>query len=80
MYQQEKWKNTLEDLNVPSMGSHSTPVIKDSLIYIHRPGEIACFSFVNGSPVWNFRLLTAGVTSPVISGENLVTACWYNFS
>jgi outer membrane protein assembly factor BamB len=74
------WKTTLADLSLPTMGSHSIPVFADTLIFIHRPGEIACFSVTDGSQIWNFRIITQGATSPIIAGDRLVTACWFTFS
>jgi outer membrane protein assembly factor BamB len=74
------WKTRLEDLSLPTMGSHSIPAFSGNLIFIHRPGEIAGFSATDGSLLWNFRLLTQGVSSPIIAGDKLIAACWFTLS
>lgn len=74
------WKKFLNSNPIPSNGGHSVPLIYKDWIFIHRVGEITCYSVFDGSQIWSYKLLTSGVSSPIIAGDKVVTACWYNFS
>jgi outer membrane protein assembly factor BamB len=76
----EIWKTILKKPSIPNVGGHSVPCINNDIIYVHRVGEIAGFSVKDGSQLCNYKLLTEGVSSPIIAGNKVVTACWYNFS
>jgi outer membrane protein assembly factor BamB len=74
------WKISLKSYSIPTPGGHSMPCIYKDMIYIHRVGEISCFSVKDGSQSWFFSLITSGVSSPIIADNKVITACWYNFS
>ncbi len=74
------WKTYLQLPTIPNTGGHSVPCLADNIIVIHRIGEITGFSVHDGSRQWGFRLLTCGVSSPIIAKEKVITSCWYNLS
>jgi outer membrane protein assembly factor BamB len=74
------WKKNLNNNPIPSNGGHSVPCIYKDWIFVHRVGEVTCYSIFDGSQIWSYKLLTSGVSSPIVAGDKVVTACWYNFS
>jgi outer membrane protein assembly factor BamB len=75
------WKTNLPSPSVQSnTGGHSAPCILNDKIYVHHLGSVSCFSIKDGSVLSRFKINTEGVSSPIIVGDKIVTACWFNFS
>ena len=75
------WKTSLPDPSVQSnTGGHSAPCIFNDKIYVHHLGSVSCFSIKDGSLLSRYQINTEGVSSPIIVGNKVVTACWFNFS
>jgi outer membrane protein assembly factor BamB len=75
------WKSSLPVPSVQSnTGGHSAPCIYNDKIYVHHLGSVSCFSIKDGSLLFRLPINTEGVSSPLIIGNKVVTACWFNFS
>lgn len=74
------WKKQLDKFSIPTPGGQSIPCVFKDMIYIHRVGQISCFSVKDGSQKWSYDLLTSGISSPIVANDRVITACWYNFS
>jgi outer membrane protein assembly factor BamB len=75
------WKTNLPNSSIQSnTGGHSAPCIFSDKIFVHHLGSVSCFSIKDGSLLSRFQINTEGVSSPVIVGNKVVTACWFNFS
>jgi outer membrane protein assembly factor BamB len=72
------WKTSLKSNPASNEGGQSVPCIYKDMIYVHRNGEIVCFSLIDGSQKWSYKLITKGISSPIIAGNIILTACWSN--
>jgi len=74
------WKSIFSTPMFTGPTGHSTPLINDSVIFIHRLCEINAVSLKDGSEIWNYKIITSGTSSPIIAGDKVVVSCWQNFS
>jgi outer membrane protein assembly factor BamB len=74
------WKKQLNNFPIPNAGGQSVPCVFNEMIYIHRVGQVSCFSVKNGSQIWSYDLQTAGISSPIVANDKVITACWYGTS
>jgi outer membrane protein assembly factor BamB len=76
----EVWKSVLPGPSYPAGTGYSSPCIYNDRIFVHLVGEISSFSIADGSLLSKYQYVTKGVTSPIIGGDKVIAACWYNLS
>lgn len=59
-------------------GGHATPCIYKDMIIVHQIGGVAAYSINDGSYLWSYKMLTEAASSPVMAGNKVIVACWYN--
>lgn len=74
------WKKQLNKFSIPNSGGQSVPCVFKEVIYIHRVGQVSCFSVKDGSQIWSYDLQTAGISSPIVANDKVITACWFQTS
>lgn len=74
------WKKQLNKFSLPNAGGQSVPCVFKGMIYIHRVGQVSCFSVKDGSQIWSYDLQTSGISSPIVTNDQIVTACWFQTS
>lgn len=66
-------------ISTPGGEGYSTPVVRDSEIIIHRPGEIAAYDRQNGKKKWWVSAMTSATSSPIFDDAQVYVATWNNF-
>lgn len=74
------WKTHFKNSSPIGDVGQSVPCLINNVIVVHRAREVSGFSVKDGSLLWNFPILTSGVSSPIIAGDKVIAACWYNLS
>jgi outer membrane protein assembly factor BamB len=71
------WKT---NFSTPSMGigGHATPLISDNVIILHRLFAITGISAIDGTELWNYPVMSTGCTTPILSDNKIIIACWQN--
>jgi outer membrane protein assembly factor BamB len=69
------WKQSRQ----PKMETHSTPIIWEKQLVIHRYGEIVACDPADGNHIWSVSAATTGVSTPVIGNNVLFVGAWTNF-
>jgi len=74
------WKTHFKNPSRIGDVGQSIPCLINNIIIVHRAREVSGFSVKDGSLLWNFPILTSGVSSPIVAGDKVIAACWYNLS
>jgi outer membrane protein assembly factor BamB len=75
----EIWKTAFQvDTLYGYQGGHATPCIYKDNIIVHRVGEVTAYSIIDGSFLWDYKILTEAAGSPVMAGNKVVVNCWFN--
>jgi outer membrane protein assembly factor BamB len=69
------WKQSRQ----PKMETHSTPIVWENQLVIHRYGEIVACNPADGNHIWSVSVATTGVSTPVIGNNVLFVGAWTNF-
>lgn len=69
------WKQSRQ----PKMETHSTPIVWEKQLVIHRYGEIVACDPADGNHIWSVSAATTGVSTPVIGNNVLFVGAWTNF-
>jgi outer membrane protein assembly factor BamB len=76
------WKTDLPERAefYDSYSSHSTPVIWENSIVLHRAQQVSAFIIDNGEPDWIISLATNGNSAPVFSDDIMYFGAWTEVS
>jgi outer membrane protein assembly factor BamB len=75
----EIWKTAFQiDTLYGYQGGHATPCIYKDIIIVHTVGEVTAYSIIDGSYLWDYKILTEAAGSPVMAGNKVVVNCWFN--
>ena len=63
---------------LPISTSHSTPVIWNDQVIIHRMLQLCSFDINNGNSLWNTSIVSTGISTPIISVDTFFLNGFWN--
>lgn len=74
------WRTELSPATTPGpQTSHATPVVFRDQVVLHRPGQLAAYSLKDGERQWWITLQSQGTSTPVVAGDTIYVAAFFNW-